>query len=581
MNEGSASSSDDRSIGLALSGGGHRATVWALGAMTALVDAGMNGDVVSISSVSGGSIANGLVAHHETDYRSMSSERFHALVAEHLPKLASSGLFFVGRLTEWYITVLLVLFSLLEATLIAVIIGFFAAGEQWSFEWFAVAGAVQFVVLSVMLLRKDGLFGAGRTPTTPHARAILQAKRGFAVASSILLAVLAPLAVWVTGGHHGGWALLGRLIGMVAVGAIVVVVAMWWFSRRGDVVRNTLAKRDGDRLLGSIGHDTHHVFCATELQTGDHIYLSQKLVSNYRFGVGIPGSTGLATAVQSSACLPGAFPPRRLSPHSLGWQLRRPYAVPNGPAPWDERCTLPKGTCAVVDDGGVYDNMAEQWEAGWDRRAKRLDPKDRVDPHNPIRAAQLGPAKRLIVVNAGKSVAWKPLDHKFPSLLTWDALGVARDIGVLYDVSTSNRRSRLWDQFHQVPSASGGTFVHIATNPNPKRWEVPGNAQGRRDAAAALLESDGVGVSVHGLGAALAQRNPALPTTLAPLGTQATLEVFWHAYLLTRVGLHVDFAAPLPTVAGLVDLERDIEKWTGGSFAEIQGPAAASEPMTE
>ena len=49
-------------IGVALSGGGHRATVWAW-VLPYLVDAGKHRDVVSISSVSGGSIANGVVAH--------------------------------------------------------------------------------------------------------------------------------------------------------------------------------------------------------------------------------------------------------------------------------------------------------------------------------------------------------------------------------------------------------------------------------------------------------------------------------------------------------------------------------------
>ena len=47
---------------VALSGGGHRATLFAIGALMALVDRGLSRRVVQISSVSGGSIANAFVA---------------------------------------------------------------------------------------------------------------------------------------------------------------------------------------------------------------------------------------------------------------------------------------------------------------------------------------------------------------------------------------------------------------------------------------------------------------------------------------------------------------------------------------
>ena len=49
-------------LAIALSGGGHRATLFAVGALLALVDRGLNRDVAQISSVSGGSIANAFVA---------------------------------------------------------------------------------------------------------------------------------------------------------------------------------------------------------------------------------------------------------------------------------------------------------------------------------------------------------------------------------------------------------------------------------------------------------------------------------------------------------------------------------------
>ena len=42
----------ERHIGVALSGGGHRATVFGLGALLALVDQGLNREVVSVASLS-------------------------------------------------------------------------------------------------------------------------------------------------------------------------------------------------------------------------------------------------------------------------------------------------------------------------------------------------------------------------------------------------------------------------------------------------------------------------------------------------------------------------------------------------
>src|SRR2546427_181570 len=42
-------------VGVALSGGGHRASVWAAGLLLYLADAGRNGDVGAIASVSGDS----------------------------------------------------------------------------------------------------------------------------------------------------------------------------------------------------------------------------------------------------------------------------------------------------------------------------------------------------------------------------------------------------------------------------------------------------------------------------------------------------------------------------------------------
>src|SRR5690606_23662757 len=65
-------------IGLALSGGGHRATIFALGALLYLFDVGANKAVRVVSSVSGASILNGYLGLLEKPLAEMSRTEFGA-----------------------------------------------------------------------------------------------------------------------------------------------------------------------------------------------------------------------------------------------------------------------------------------------------------------------------------------------------------------------------------------------------------------------------------------------------------------------------------------------------------------------
>jgi len=61
---------------VALSGGGHRATIFGLGALLYLVDAGLNRSVMAISSVSGGSILNGFVGLLGKPFNKLTPDEF-------------------------------------------------------------------------------------------------------------------------------------------------------------------------------------------------------------------------------------------------------------------------------------------------------------------------------------------------------------------------------------------------------------------------------------------------------------------------------------------------------------------------
>ena len=104
-------------LGLALSGGGHRAAVWAAGAVLGLVDAGEAKHIVSASSVSGGSIANGVIVA-SGDLRSASRADVEAWLKPGLQQWAHSGLFFSGPSTDRWVAGTL---GLLIAALAAVV----------------------------------------------------------------------------------------------------------------------------------------------------------------------------------------------------------------------------------------------------------------------------------------------------------------------------------------------------------------------------------------------------------------------------------------------------------------------------
>ena len=74
---------DEPPIAVSLSGGGHRATLYALGSLLALVDRGLNRRIVQVSSVSGGSILNAVLVHDGVDLTAVTPEKFD-VIAQHI-----------------------------------------------------------------------------------------------------------------------------------------------------------------------------------------------------------------------------------------------------------------------------------------------------------------------------------------------------------------------------------------------------------------------------------------------------------------------------------------------------------------
>lgn len=83
---------DGRTIGLALSGGGFRATLFSLGSLWRLNDAGLLGVLDRVTSVSGGSILGGMLAHRwaHLDFHNGNARNFVAEIVQPIRNLCGN-----------------------------------------------------------------------------------------------------------------------------------------------------------------------------------------------------------------------------------------------------------------------------------------------------------------------------------------------------------------------------------------------------------------------------------------------------------------------------------------------------------
>jgi hypothetical protein len=435
---------------IAISGGGHRASLFGLGALQYLADAGLNAEVTSIASVSGGSLTNGYVGAH-LDYTTTSGPDFDEAVRPLVKRCAVQG----------------------------------------TVEW------------------------------APEAVALL---------AGIGLGVLVAIGAWFL--PVPGWLrLVLCLLGLVlALGLLEArsVVADRIFRRL------LFSTPDGKAIrLADLQPAVTHVLCATEVQSKVHAYLSRAFAYSYEYGVSTgAGQLPLSTAVQASACFPGGFPPRSLSAAKLGF-------------------TAPDRTTLWLVDGGVYDNMGEQWAQ---RFASRV-------AGNAALAAVAGSAPdNLLVVNASAREGWSTASALMRVPLLGELLTLLREKSILYQVGTTNRRYGLVRQFDTVRLAmalpSGpqrdtllasaglnGALTHIATNPRwPSTVTLPSPPEQAACAELAAKLAAYPDQSWIDQAAALANK---VPTTLAKVGRDRAAALLWLGYVLTMTNLHVFFDAPL------------------------------------
>jgi hypothetical protein len=293
-------------------------------------------EIRSIASVSGGSLTNAFVALDEPFNE---SPNFRASAGRFAKQMAGSPGSFRAALG--------VVIGLVVLTGVATWAGL---GDQVT-DWWPIAPiVVSFLVALIVGPRSRGSFWAWWG--------------SWLYVAVVAWLVLALIAVW--------WvdvAMAARVISFL----VGLALTGWLISRRNLVsdysFRATVCRKNGaPALLSHMNQTPQHVMCATELHGPHHIYMSRGFIWNWDFGIGEPGTMQVATAVQASSNLPGAFPVRWLSTAALKFVLDDPRSDPNQT---ESRLGL--------TDGGVYDNMGEQWADGMSRRT------------GGIRSSRLGP----------------------------------------------------------------------------------------------------------------------------------------------------------------------------------------------
>ena len=486
-------------MGLALSGGGHRAAVWAAGAVLGLVDAGAAPKVVSISSVSGGSIANGVIVA-SGDLQGASRADFESWLRPGLRQWAHEGLFFSGPSTDKWVAGTLGMVIAAVAGLMAALVATISASRGWATStvvWtsFGLFVAMVLMVGAAAMRMPSGVIGFGM------------------LLGSLFVFPFAFLAI--SAATASAW----WLILVWALAIVLFVIALKRFGGRSAAVVGALGKTlfAGPATMGGLAtRPVHHVFCATNLRTGNNLYLTNRMTWGFP-GIAAPaGDLTLATAVQASACLPGAFLARTID------------ATPGK-----------TGGTATLDDGGVYDNMADQWEWGF---ANRRHNASGIDATDLLTAAQPKAADRYIVVNASKGMEGTNDLTIRPGLMGEVASALAAK-DVLYDVSTATRRRLLVDVFARArrdPNAGpSGMLVHIGTNPYDfaESWSHGhDDISDRARQVLALLDE------LNEPWAQITDANSKVATTLGPLEQRTpgtTARLLHHAWVLTRVSAYV------------------------------------------
>lgn len=432
-----------KSLAVSLSGGGHRATLFVLGALMYLVDAKANTYVTSIASVSGGSLTNGLVGQN-VNFRETEGTEFRSRVASPLAtQIANKGTLFAPFSTKLYLAILIV------------------------------TGIVALVIPAIV-------------PVAWYVRILL---------------FLIGITVW-------GWIFAAR--GRVCARAFNTTL----FSPNGRGTKLAQIKKD----------NLDHVICSTEFRSAEQVYFGGDFVYSYAFGHGVPGDLSLARAVQASAAFPGGFPPTTLS--------TKTHNFTGAPGPNQGGPPEPPSNM-VLTDGGVYDNMGEQWARGHAARIKRC----------PNLAPGRTAPNQLVVVNASARFPWIPFRRRLLPLVG-ELAALLRVNDVLYINTTNVRRQAIVDSYNPLDptkaSALPSVLVQIAQSPFVVASDFSEKTGPAADRAKEVLDFLKGGPSKDQW-KQIASDNANVGTSLSKFEADVTARLIYQGYVVAMCNLHVFF----------------------------------------
>ena len=432
-----------KSLAVCLSGGGHRATLFVLGALMYLVDAKANAYVTSIASVSGGSLTNGLVGQN-LDFRKTDGTEFRNLVASPLAtQIAKWGTLFAPFFTKVYLAILVL------------------------------AGIVVVLVPAI-------------APVPWYAR---------------LLLFFIGLTLW-------GYIFAAR--GRVCARAFNSTL----FSPNGH----------GTKLADIKKENLDHVICSTEFRSAEQVYFAGDFVYSYALGHGVPADLSLARAVQASAAFPGGFPPSTLPTKDHKFTGAPPPSAGGPPAPPSNM---------VLTDGGVYDNMGDQWARGHAARIKRY----------PNLAPGRTAPKQLVVVNASARIPWIPFHRRFMPLVG-ELAALLRVNDVMYINTTNVRRQVIVASYDPLkPDKSTGlqsVLVQITQSPFKVAGDYANDTGPAADRAKEVLDLL-KGGPTSDQWAQIASENSAVATSLSKFKPEVVARLIYQGYVVTMCNLHVFF----------------------------------------
>jgi predicted acylesterase/phospholipase RssA len=251
------------SIGVALSGGGHRSALFGVGALFYLVSSQRAGSIRTVASVSGGSYTNARTQLLEGGIQNADSRRF----IEHFRP------FVTGPTRASPVTEVVTVPAILGILAIVVIfwqpLPFVSSPpiQRWS-RWIALA----VLLLLVLLVPRLGRLMARRTWHKLFHDVVANGRLGRDIERELV-----PLS-------PGG--------------------------RRTDLrYRSKSAMSDAAKATPT---PTHHVYCTTELSYGRFVYMTNRLVFHPRLGRASPGEYSLRQAVDASTAIPLVFAPVKI-----------------------------------------------------------------------------------------------------------------------------------------------------------------------------------------------------------------------------------------------------------------------------